>query len=198
MLSGVEVAGRGLGTKRASPSTEFSGKLGRHSPELTLGSWLGHQPDCVLNSGCWPSLSNADCVLNCRCWPSLSNTDCVLNCRCWPSLSNADCVLSSGCWPSLSNADCSPWVYRLCLSTSGSQNTPSTTFLCSDSKLPICSGRRGLKGPLGPSSEHGQGESGVINNLELTYSGVLSSGYEDDKTAQPLALAACSALILRD
>ena len=168
MLSGVEVAGRGLGTKRASPSTEFSGKLGRHSPELTLGSWLGHQPDCVLNSGCWPSLSNADCVL------------------------------SSGCWPSLSNADCSPWVYRLCLSTSGSQNTPSTTFLCSDSKLPICSGRRGLKGPLGPSSEHGQGEPGVINNLELTYSGVLSSGYEDDKTAQPLALAACSALILRD
>ena len=153
MLSGVEVAGRGLGTKRASPSTEFSGKLGRHSPELTLGSWLGHQPDCVLNSGCWPSLSNADC---------------------------------------------SPWVYRLCLSTSGSQNTPSTTFLCSDSKLPICSGRRGLKGPLGPSSEHGQGEPGVINNLELTYSGVLSSGYEDDKTAQPLALAACSALILRD
>lgn len=114
MLSGVEVAGHGLGTKRASPSTEFSGKLGRHSPELTLGSWLGHQPDCVLNSGCWPSLSNADC---------------------------------------------SPWVYPLCLSTSASQNTPSTAFLCSDSKLPICSGQRGLQGPLGPSSEHGQGES---------------------------------------
>lgn len=114
MLSGVEVAGHGLGTKRASPSTEFSGKLGRHSPELTLGSWLGHQPDCVLNSGCWPSLSNADC---------------------------------------------SPWVYPLCLSTFASQNTPSTAFLCSDSKLPICSGRRGLQGLLGPSSERGQGES---------------------------------------
>lgn len=152
LLSGVEVDGHGLGAKWASPSTEFSGKLGRHSPELTLGSWLGHQPDFVLNSGCWPSLSNADCALNCRCWPSLSNADCVLN---------------SGVLAIPYNADCSPWASSSCLSTSAfSWNTPSTGISVQWLQASHLLWAAGPRAP-GTFFRAWSGRVSVINNLEL-------------------------------
>ena len=80
-------SGHGLGTKRASPATEFSGKLGRHSPELSLGSWV------ISQTVSWA--------------PGAGR-------------------------PLVTQTACSPSVYSLCLSSSSSQNIPSTACLCSD------------------------------------------------------------------